>query len=677
MANVSRIVFLFTVLSGVLNRSDAQFSFRFGTLGKFWSSTFFKKLQLKCLIHLVPTTPASTSDQVISSDVANGRSISSGSIIQTNSAPNDKAQEKPIASIKFGIKDVNSLNEVNTKPISFVIPSYASGIISENITTHREAVIPSLDLLPPIANNSINASVVNTITRILEQELLPPLFDKAPGSNGFEASQETTALPTTESSETSTPQQTTLLIGTQKYTSTTPFQLKSTTTALPTIKPTEQQITTKSTLPTTKPVHTFEKTTSLPPLFNQQRNQILGFQLPGFAIRPDGSIDSNATPFRHASHEKPKAFAFTTPLATTYQTTTNEIPTQPITTSSNYSNNPWLQNTPSNAGQYTISKSNPFLTGRILPNDRSSTPATTTVNAIVNFVKSTPKPLNTQRTRHNQNTTNLISEQKAANTSRSVNSINNNAINYSPSIQADNKSPKDPLNKGVFAIHVPDSILLPPLPVANDSTFTPASAIKPLEPILTTIPTTANPTTAIPTTALPTTFQTKIPSTTAATTLPPTSSSLDLNVLLPSQDLLPPVVSTNASSKTPTPLASRNDFGLANNASKAGNQTEGNLFLPQLDLNPFLPPILAAPHSVATSLNTTQISTASLPAGNVNTRISNTVNVQRQSFGFVSRSQVNVHSAVAQQHSYVNNKYTGNFGAPPGILTPYDNINRG
>lgn len=215
-----------------------------------------------CLVS--STEEASASVIVEQSEVASGRSISSGSFANINQ------NDKPLKTTGFGgFKEKNSFNgQVNGKtsssPIPFVIPSYASGIIFRDSDNDRS---PQVEIQPAI--------------NVLSKTIGPEEASKFPGPDYTTVSTYNQITPGANFNSFQ-----------QK-----PFASLQTT---PSTAPAEEQnIAPFQPVATTSAPSQFNtKQTANEPRFSDinKRIDILGLQSPGYAIRSDGSIDSDAIP---------------------------------------------------------------------------------------------------------------------------------------------------------------------------------------------------------------------------------------------------------------------------------------------------------------------------------------------------------------------------------------------
>ncbi|XP_031640525.1 mucin-3A-like [Contarinia nasturtii] len=543
-------------------------------------------------------------------------------------------------------------NFETTKPLPFVIPSYASGILKSRPIASNVSP-PSQFLLPPIVTNVYNA---DTTTKSFSTTIL----------NSNEPETTTTLLPLTQRFSSSSVTQRSNFDGkidtiqpkpfasTQKPSSFTPsipktsfqFNIKSTTPPPPLSKTTITATTTTKTTATFHKFGEFEKST-FGLGFRQSRRDdeildILGNQKPGYAIRPDGSIDSEALPqwsnfdgkIQRPKFIQDSSTKFTTEIPTTTVTISrNSSPTKPTTTtittkliattkvSKNFTHNPWLQQaTPFH--QITFK---PFIPSTTFTTT-TDFPLETTTQSFFKGISQFPNGIVAQFGGSSPKPFNMIKK-----------TTTQNAVTQKPDFKPQS------INS---SIQLPNSNLLPPqqentqLSISLETT--------------TTLPLKKFPT-------IFTTFSSTVPTTVPMNTQDQPTSSIQHQhkspaITLPSIDLLPPRTA-NFKAHTIT------------------NEAKPNDFLPQLDLNPFLAPFLGSTQNS----NESSSKTTTSPPLQTTTIKNSQMLLQDSPFSYKKPAvpfiiQANVHGSAQQQPFQPNIKYTGSFGAPPGILTPYDNL---
>lgn len=369
---------------------------------------------------------------MINSELATGRSISSSSFVQSNFAQSEKIQPKPVLTdAGFVIKDRNTFNAQvysdTARPFSFVIPSYASGILNTSKPTSNLSPLPSDLLHPPSeTSNRIPTTTLNSIVTeaITQQRVITstPVTQRRSSITTTQADEITTTIQPEHS--TIVPlRQNTVFSTIVPLASFTPFGAKATAFGTGATATRTAQTTLRST-PTAKSFNPFGSTTQTPPRFNfvlnSKREEVLGNQRPGYAVRPDGSIDTDALPFNAKNTQQilTATFLSTTakPLTThnLFESTTKVPDDIPNTTfipttvrsaaihqqNTNFTHNPWLnQFTPNQNAQkpgqkvpFVPSANNPFLsqtTFNRLPTTTQIPFETTTQAAFTGFVSFT------------------------------------------------------------------------------------------------------------------------------------------------------------------------------------------------------------------------------------------------------------------------------------------------
>ncbi|XP_055314608.1 mucin-2 [Sitodiplosis mosellana] len=718
-----------------------------------------------------------------------GRSINSGAFVQTNFEQNEKNHQKPlITTTGFTFNSKNSVttqaNFETTKPnfettIPFVIPSYASGILEKIPTVPSpKLTTPSELLQPPIeqANGAVTQPSGWAVFRGIPTTAL----------NSFDA-ETTTLSPVTQQRFGASPVTPRSNFNANARGTTTNQPKRSVFTQIATIAQAPIQFGTKVTTPvqtstttlksTTAFISNFEKVTTVPAFgFDSARDEVLGNQKPGYAIKADGSIDSQALPpeFRNQFRNPFTTTQFTRAIPSS-KLKSFEKPTTISTASTNFTNNAWLQQTTpfaqipkQNPKPFEPSVTNPFLshttpvqvatttnflfdtttqpigqkvigggvrdrlpiTTTLAPRDQfTHGPKSTQFNTFqptaakkstqfntskptsgpqptqFNTFQPTNAPKSTQFNTFPPTTTfspftttfNKFAQKSSSPVTQSTtfNGFNNNKIGVTQTTTTKqpviNRLPNAPSG---LVIQVPEVNVLPPFrdgestkfPAAFQTTKTQTTA-----KTLTTLPLTQAPTTT--TTRAPvrvTTFPPTLPPTTNAFVtrqnqpspvvnklnqelLPPVdmaTSSVTVHkspaISLPSDDLLPPVTTVNTKPSTDKPT----------------KESKPSEFLPQLDLNPFTAPFsgsaAAAPSTTATATATATTTRRPAPNAAQSSLADSPFDYKKPAKAFVI--QANVQGGAQQQRpqqqqsqSNINTKYTGSFGAPPGILTPYDN----
>lgn len=243
------------------------------------------------------STTEQASVVVEQSEVASGRSIRGGSFRQTNDNNNFNPNERPLRTTGFAFKARNSFGgqtngvDGQTSPIPFIIPSYASGIIfrnSDNDKSPQVEIQPAIDVASKtIGPEEESAAAASNGRRDFDSTTTSTFKRITPTTNvnlvnSFERKTFAPPLQTTSFFKTSTVTQAS--IAQNEIQNISPIQTVSTT--LSPFAP--SQI---NTMPT------IDKTTSEPRFSDiTKRIEILGLQAPGYAIRNDGTIDSEAIP---------------------------------------------------------------------------------------------------------------------------------------------------------------------------------------------------------------------------------------------------------------------------------------------------------------------------------------------------------------------------------------------
>lgn len=270
----------------------------------------------------------------------NARSINAGSLLQSNVQTN-KDQGQELSTLDDGCK-----NKPTQPVISFVIPSYASGITHLLDLNGKlpKIPIPSDELLPPIGLKS----PINNDNEINSRTLSPTEPQALPN---FIGTTTWPSFPITDNKNYNLPNATLVSLSSKTNTEATAtpvtvrpikkltvanfnslFQttglattptIESTTSAIPriflTTESSETQNTTEISQQNLSSTENLQETTALSPE-SWRRLIILGEQrTPGYAVRSDGSIDSNI------------AFPYTTALPT-INVPSFEIEKRPITT---------------------------------------------------------------------------------------------------------------------------------------------------------------------------------------------------------------------------------------------------------------------------------------------------------------------------------------------------------
>lgn len=209
------------------------------------------------------------------SQVASGRSIGRGSIrhstVHTNSNSNKNARQLKTTGFVFKGRNAND-NGGQTSPIPFVIPSYASGIIFRNTDDDKS---PPVQIQPAIdvATKTIGPVIESDNGHDSDSALASGRARPTKNLNSFEQRAPSSQRPSTVT-QTSNAQ--------NEVQNNSPIHTVSTTLQAP-FAPSQ--------------TNSIDKTTSEPRYSDiNKRIEILGLQTPGYAIRNDGTIDSEALP---------------------------------------------------------------------------------------------------------------------------------------------------------------------------------------------------------------------------------------------------------------------------------------------------------------------------------------------------------------------------------------------
>lgn len=222
------------------------------------------------------------------SEVASARSTGHRGTIRHKTANNhnNNHNDRQLKTTGFAFKSGKSLGEGKTSPIPFVIPSYASGIIfrnTDNDESPRVQIQPAIDVASKTIVESDSEESDNghgTDSAASKSARARPDKSGSNASNSFERKipLQTTSLktPTTVTQATITQ---------SEIQNNSPIQTVSTTLSPLALS----QI---NTMPTID-----YQTTSEPRYSDiNKRIEILGLQAPGYAVRSDGTINSEALP---------------------------------------------------------------------------------------------------------------------------------------------------------------------------------------------------------------------------------------------------------------------------------------------------------------------------------------------------------------------------------------------
>lgn len=688
--------------------------------------------------------------------MATGRSIDSGTFVQDFSR-SDKIPEKSSFKSKDKQTSDTPANFETTKPIIFKIPSYASGILNIKTTATSPEIVstPSEVLLPPIGLNevvtnqpgSVSNGILTTTLNSIEAETKTLLsVTQRPNFN-------------TQFGPTTIQTQPNLFARNQN----TPFSQNNQQTAFqfgftPTAQVPISTTTKKTSHFVTESTNSIENST-LAPAFGvgfakSLLDEILGNQNPGYAVRSDGSIDSEALPPQfHNQFITPK-FATIQPITTQklFEPTTTVSPKTTTTVSTNFTHNLFLQQaTPSEQSisitdltskAFTPSKTNPFLptTTKSYPTTTDSQFETTTQAQFTEsfqFPTGTPAKsgLQFKSIAENENgftkeigigirdrlpvTTTLPSHldtrgQFTSNSFKPFNTLNATAQNIAitPSFEnllQRNAVTQKPLNSfnidGVtqanlnahnngtpnatssLVIPVPDANLIAPL--QGDTKFPTAMQTTTSNTIFTTVPSAKFPSIIFTSTLppiVPTTSKAPIFTTTTTFASTVEQNQPSSSVVKPDQDLLPPVdavsvtiYKTSSISIPSNGLLPPTTLTTKLNAETAAYQPKPIEFQPQpLNLNPFLPPFSGLTFVPSTDVQTTTSPPApkstipQLPSIEFDYNQSIVPFVIEANVQGVAQQQQPQPQPQSNQQNQFDKKYNGGFGAPPGILTPYD-----
>lgn len=240
-------------------------------------------------LFIIVSTTEHASIVVEQSEVASGRSIRGGSFRQLNH--NDNPNERPLRTTGFAFKGRNAFgDDGQTSPIPFLIPSYASGIIFRNSDNDRT---PQVEIQPSIhvASKTIGPEEESTAT-----DTFKATTTTTTTANTFRRTRPTPNVNAVNSFErrTFTPFQTTT------FRTTTVAQPSIVQNEVPSISPIQPVLTTLSPPLAPSQIHarpTVNKPTNQPRFSDiTKRIDVLGLQAPGYAVRSDGTIDSDALP---------------------------------------------------------------------------------------------------------------------------------------------------------------------------------------------------------------------------------------------------------------------------------------------------------------------------------------------------------------------------------------------
>lgn len=408
---------------------------------------------------------------------------------------------------------------------------------------------------------------------------------------------------------------------------------------------------------------------------SEEVKKILGFQSrPGYAIRPDGTVDAELLPLH-------STFNFVA------KPTTNVLNSSPSTISTTFAARPSTIQASVFGGNFSF----------------HSVPKTPSVVIVDQPNQNVPNRSTSFAFGSLASTTQPLAPTPPANTLNFVPSLSFNRIDFKPQIfqpQPFAFSPNRPIDKSTTAAPPSPSPLQPvKVPASNSFIFdfntdrlTTTEYDQPLAttqvPVISRI---SFGETTIATTEEPTTTE-LVQTTTYATERSTEPITTTTTIAVPEMDLLPPfgpkndsILPSNASAPVDElaldllpPQIFQPTFDLlpplptalipTATTPNATSTPIKNAFLPVLDLNPFLPPF-TSPNAQSTQNNGNAIKLASTTTS---APVSSTQNIYKPFRGQVkftngdnSKKDANVPNIASS-----NDRYTGGFGAPIGILSP-------